>query len=182
MDKRFNKTGIVTLVLAGVGGLFGAAQSAWSAGGGGGSSGSPTVEVKRDPDYVAGEAAVKRQDWPEVVARMQSVIGRDARNADAWNYLGYAQRHLGDMDSSFKSYDTALQINPRHRGAHEYVGEAWLKVGRVDKAEEHLKALDKLCFFPCEEYTELKEKIADHKRSAAVPTADAAAPGEQAQK
>lgn len=154
----------------------------WSAGGGGGGGSSNGMQAaeKRDPDYMAGEAAVKRKDWPEVVARMKAAIERDAKNADAWNYLGYAHRHLGDMDSSFKAYDTALQLNPRHRGAHEYVGEAWLKVGRPDKAEEHLKALDKLCFFPCEEYTDLKEKLAGYKRAQAAAAPEAAAPAGEA--
>ncbi len=49
---------------------------------------------------------------------------RDAGNADAWNYMGYACRKLGDMDNSFKHYDKALQLNPRYKGAHEYLGEA----------------------------------------------------------
>lgn len=141
------------------------ALPAWGAGdGGGGGGGSDRVAKRLDPDYRAGVAAVKKQDWQEVVARMNAVIARDAQNADAWNYLGYAQRHLGDLDGSFKAYGTALQLDPRHRGAHEYVGEAYLKVGRLDKAEEHLKVLDKLCLFPCEQYTDLKEKIAEYKR------------------
>src|SRR3972149_10628655 len=32
------------------------------------------------------------------------------------------------MDLAFKYYERALAINPRHRGAHEYVGEAYLSV------------------------------------------------------
>jgi DNA-binding SARP family transcriptional activator len=69
------------------------------------------------------------------------------------------------MDNSFKHYERALQLNPGHRDAHEYMGEAYLQVGRVEDAEVHLKALDKLCWLPCEQYTELKEKIATFKRT-----------------
>lgn len=137
---------------------------AWGAGGGGGgTSGGPTA-APVDPDFKAGQEAVKKEQWNEAVARMNLVIQRDARNADAWNYLGYAYRHLGDMDNSFKHYERALQINPKHRGAHEYLGEAYLQVGNLAKAEEHLKVLDKLCWMPCEEYKDLKEKVADYKR------------------
>ena len=64
---------------------------------------------------------------------------------------------------AFKHYNLALIINPDHIGAHEYIGEAYLESGNVAKAKEHLNILDKLCFFGCEEYTELKEKIAAHK-------------------
>jgi len=155
-----NKHWITALLLACLSSL---AIAAGGGGGGGGGGGEMEKQQASDPDYVAGEQAAKQENWPQTVAKMQAVLARDPKNADAWNYLGYAQRHLGDMDASFKSYGMALQINPKHRGAHEYVGEAYLKVGRLDKAEEHLKALDKLCFFPCEEYSELKEKIADYR-------------------
>jgi len=37
-------------------------------------------------------------------------------------------------------------------------------VGNVAKAKEHLSVLDKLCFFPCEEYSDLKKAIADYER------------------
>jgi hypothetical protein len=33
----------------------------------------------------------------------------------------------------------------------------------LPKAEEHLKILDKLCFFPCSEYTQLKKAVAEYK-------------------
>ena len=32
-------------------------------------------------------------------------------------------------------------------------------VGNVGKAKEHLAALDKLCFFPCGEFRDLKHAI-----------------------
>ncbi|MDI1272273.1 hypothetical protein [Polaromonas sp.] len=63
----------------------------------------------------------------------------------------------------FKHYGEALRLNPKHRGAHEYVGEAYLMVGDLAKAKQHLAALDKLCFMPCEEYTDLKKAIAAYE-------------------
>jgi Flp pilus assembly protein TadD len=145
-------------------------SAALAAGGGGagGGSGGTTAAAAIDPDFQAGEAAVKRKDWNEAITRMNLVIEREPRNADAWNYLGYAYRQNGDMDNSFRHYEQALQINPRHRNAHEYMGEAYLQVGKLAEAEVHLKALDKLCFFPCEQYTELKEKIALYKQQQAA--------------
>ena len=73
-------------------------------------------------------------------------------------------RQSGDLQAAFSHYDRALQIDPSHRGAHEYAGEAWLIAGNPAKAEQHLKALDKLCFFPCEEYRDLKAEIARWRR------------------
>lgn len=143
------------------------ASPAWAAGGGGGSGGGGGAggpQTAADPDYLAGEAAVKRKDWPRAIAHMSAVLLHDDRNADAWNYMGYAYRQMGDMDNSFKHYEKALQLNPRHRGAHEYLGEAYLQVGQLAQAEEHLKVLDKLCWLPCEQYSDLKEKILAYKR------------------
>jgi hypothetical protein len=68
------------------------------------------------------------------------------------------------MNLVFKHYNEALRIDPKHRGAHEYIGEAYLMVGNVAKAKEHLGALDKLCFFPCAEYTDLKKAIAEYEK------------------
>ncbi len=50
-----------------------------------------------------------------------------------------------DMQLVFKHYEEALRLDPKHRGAHEYIGEAYLMVGNPAKAKEHLAALDKLC-------------------------------------
>jgi len=59
----------------------------------------------------------------------------------------------------------ALELNPNHRGAHEYVGETYLLVNDPAKAEEHLAALAKLCFVPCAEYNDLKRAIAAYKEN-----------------
>ena len=158
--KKTSLAAAAALIIAAMSPAFGAGGG----GGGGGGGGETAMAKPADPDYRAGLDAVKAKDWAQVVARMGAVVERDAKNADAWNYMGYAYRQMGDMDNSFKHYETALQLNPKHRGAHEYMGEAYLMVGKVAQAEEHLKALDKLCFFPCEEFSELKEKVADYKR------------------
>ena len=60
-------------------------------------------------------------------------------------------------------YQKALAIDPKHRGAHEYIGEAYLMVGNVTKAKEHLGQLDKLCFFGCNEYSDLKKSISAYE-------------------
>ena len=118
----------------------------------------PTA-VQLDPDYAAGKQAIEAKDWDSAIKRLSSAALRDTRNADIQNYLGYAHRNSGRMALAFKHYERALQLNPRHRGAHEYVGEAYLLVGNLAKAKEHLAALEKICLIPCEEYGELKEKI-----------------------
>ena len=120
--------------------------------------------AKLDPDYAAGKQAIDAKDWPAAIKLLNSSAAlRDTRNADIQNYLGYAYRNAGQFDLAFRHYQRALQLNPRHRGAHEYVGEAYLMVHKLAKAEEHLAALQKICLIPCEEYEDLKTKIAEYR-------------------
>ena len=117
-----------------------------------------------DPDYAAGKQAIAAKDWNAAIKALSSVALRDTRNADIQNYLGYAYRHTGQLELAFKHYQRALELNPRHRGAHEYVGEAYLIVNNPAKAEEHLAALQRICLIPCEEYGDLKDAIAAYRQ------------------
>ena len=119
-----------------------------------------------DPDFAAGKRALAAGDWNDAITALTSAGLRDDRNADIQNYLGYAYRHTGQFDLAFKHYGRALQLNPRHRGAHEYVGEAYLMVNNPAKAEEHLAALQNICLLPCEEYEDLKKTIAEYRKRA----------------
>jgi Flp pilus assembly protein TadD len=119
-----------------------------------------------DPDYAAGRKAIAASDWNSAIKFFSSAALRAPDNADIQNYLGYAHRKMGKLDPAFKHYLRALELNPRHRGAHEYVGEAYLMINNLAKAEEHLAALDRICLLPCEEYTDLKRAISAYKKRA----------------
>lgn len=122
-----------------------------------------STEGTLEPDYAAGRKAIDAKLWPDAIRLLSSAALRDTRNADIQNYLGYAYRNSGQMDLAFKHYQRSLSLNPRHRGAHEYVGEAYLMVRNLKKAEEHLVALQKICILPCEELDDLRKKIAEYK-------------------
>jgi tetratricopeptide (TPR) repeat protein len=128
-------------------------------GSGGGSGGGDNERVVNDADYKAAMVAVKASDWRQVIARMNAYVARNPGDADAWNELGHAYRKSGDLDNAFKDYAKALQIDPKHRNAHEYLGEAYLQAGDLGRAEAELRALDSLCFLPCEQYSDLKEQV-----------------------
>ena len=117
-----------------------------------------------DPDYAAAKAALDREDWREAAGRFTKAALRDPDNADLQNYLGYSYRNLGQLDRAFQHYKRALELNPRHRGAHEYAGEAYLMVGDLARAEEHLAALRKICLIPCEELGDLERHIAEYRK------------------
>jgi tetratricopeptide (TPR) repeat protein len=121
-------------------------------------------EARLDPDYASGRRAVEAKDWNSAIRLLSSAALRDTRNAEIQNYLGYAYRNSGELSAAFKHYARALQINPRHRGAHEYLGEAYLMINNVAKAEEHLAALKNICLIPCDEVGILQGKIAEYRK------------------
>ena len=95
-------------------------------------------QVARIPTGVNVSEPIYTQDWATAIRAFSSAALRDTCNADIQNYLGFAYRRSGQLKAAFKHYEQALALNPRHRGAHEYVGEAFLGVGDLAKAEEHL--------------------------------------------
>ena len=119
-----------------------------------------------DPDFAAGKRAIVAGDWNGAIKVLTSAGLRDARNADIQNYLGYAYRSLHQLDPAMRHYQQALALNPRHRSAHEHVGEAYLVRGDRPKAEEYLAALERICLIPCEQYDELKRAIAEDNKIA----------------
>jgi Flp pilus assembly protein TadD len=129
----------------------------------GGSSDKPVV-APTDPDLDRANKAIKEKNWSLAIDLLNKALARDNKNAEIYNLLGYSERNRGNLDIAFKYYDKALELDPKHRGAHEYVGEAYLMTGNLGKAEEQLAILDKLCLFSCEEYRDLKTAIADYKQ------------------
>ena len=93
------------------------------------------------------------------------MVAKDDQNANAYNYLAYSIRQSGDAAKAIPIYRKALAIDPKHKGAHEYIGEAFLALGDLPKAKEHLAILNKLCFFPCEEYSDLKKAVQAYEAS-----------------
>ena len=122
-----------------------------------------TPAVPADPVLEQVSNATSRKDWPRAQAILRDAVARSPGNADYHNLYAYSIRKGADPDMNlvFKHYNEALRLDPKHRGAHEYIGEAYLMVGNVPKAKEHLSALDKLCFFPCQEFTDLKRAVSD---------------------
>jgi tetratricopeptide (TPR) repeat protein len=119
-----------------------------------------------DEDYAAGRAALKAGDAATALRRFQSALKRFPDAADLHNELGFAHRRLRQTDKAFEHYKRALAIKPDHRGAHEYIGEAYLMVGDLPGAERHLAALKSLCLLPCDEYVDLQKAIAAYRASA----------------
>lgn len=131
------------------------------------SDSAPAVSAPANADYAAGRQAIASANWQAAADAFTRVLARDAGNANAHNLLGYAYRKSGKLDLAFRHYEEALRLDPKHRGAREYMGEAYLMVDNPAKAEEQLQALDRLCLFGCEEYDDLKKALAEYRQKTA---------------
>ena len=116
-----------------------------------------------DADYVAGLAALKADDAATALRHFQSALKRFPDAANLHNELGFTHRKLRQLDKAFEHYKRALMIDPRHRAAHEYIGEAYLLIGDVPSAEKHVAALRSICLLPCAELTDLQKAIEAHR-------------------
>jgi len=126
----------------------------------------PEPKEPKDPAMEQGRAALERQDWMGAQKILREAVARNPRDADAHNLYAYSIRKGAKpaMDLVFRHYNEALRLDPRHRAAHEYLGEAYLMTGNVAKAKEHLAQLDTLCTLGCEEYTMLKKEVAAYEQ------------------
>ena len=90
-------------------------------------------------------------------------LAEDTQNADVYNLLGFTLRKTGDYKTSLTYYTKALDLQPDHKAAREYLGELYVETGHMDKAKEQLATLAKLCPAGCEEREDLEKAIAGKK-------------------
>ena len=115
-----------------------------------------------DPTVQQAQARFASQDFKGAEELLSKAIARSPQNADYHNLYAYSLRKgpNPNMDLVFRHYNEALRINPKHLGAHEYLGEAYLMQSNAAKAKEHLEQLGRLCG-RCDEFFMLRKAIAD---------------------
>jgi Flp pilus assembly protein TadD len=122
----------------------------------------PTVAER----LASARKAIAGKDWSTAMRELNVAVREEPRNADVHNLLGYSwrKRSSPDVTKAFEHYYTALKLDPRHKGAHEYIGEAYLMEKKPVEAEKHLAELEKICGNKtCEEYQDLAKSIAEFK-------------------
>ena len=127
----------------------------------------PSVRTPTAAERLASaRKAIEARDWNAALRELNAAEREDPRNADVQNLLGYSYRKRAnpDLPKAISHYQAALRLDPRHKGAHEYIGEAYLMDGKPAEAEKHLAELEKICGGKsCEEYQDLAKAIAGHK-------------------
>lgn len=121
-------------------------------------------------NYVEGERLVKAKEYAKAIPVLERALSDDVRDPDANNLLGYSYRKMGNTQSALAYYQRALQLNPNHKGANEYLGQLYVEMKDLPKAEERLAKLATLCPpATCEEYRDLKQSIDQAKAGGAAP-------------
>ena len=120
----------------------------------------------KNSDFARGQQSFDNGDWQEAVAYFKKAVAADAKNAEAYNLMGYSYRRMGEADPAFEAYAKALDLDPNHRGANEYLGQTYLLVGDIEMAQAQLAKLKDLCGNQCRETAKLRGAIKRYNASA----------------
>jgi Flp pilus assembly protein TadD len=116
------------------------------------------IETTDAPDLTSVRAKIAAKDYAAALTELRD-MAEDTTNADVYNLLGFTLRKTGDFKTSLTYYTKALELQPNHKAAHEYLGELYLQTGDAAKAKEQLAILTKLCAAGCEEREDLEKAI-----------------------
>ncbi|HEY3698937.1 MAG TPA: tetratricopeptide repeat protein [Spongiibacteraceae bacterium] len=125
-------------------------------------------------EFVKAVEYINAGDYKHAISLLKRTDRAAPRNADVLNYLGYSYRKSGDQENGLKYYQKALDVEPNHRGANEYMGELYLEMNNLPKAEERLAVLANSCG-SCAEYQLLAKSISAYTAAHpdGVPTSQA---------
>jgi hypothetical protein len=110
-----------------------------------------------DELYAQGRALALAGFYESALPILEAVTRGD--DSMVYTMRGYATRKLGHFEKGMALYQTALAIDPNNINTHEYIGEGYVSVGRLDLARAELVKLEKLCGTGCEQYSDLAEAI-----------------------
>jgi tetratricopeptide (TPR) repeat protein len=121
----------------------------------------PTIEARPAPevDLAAAQEAIDSGEYDLAVDRLEAIIAETPDSAEAYNRLGYVHRRLQNFAEAFVNYGRTLALDPDHTGAHHYIGEAYLEIDDLDKAEHHLARLNDICEWGCDDFWQLKAAV-----------------------
>ena len=91
--------------------------------------------------------------YAQAFKELNKAYTSDKKNPDILNYMGFTSRKTGNFKEAEDYYLKGLNLNPKHNGINEYLGELYVQTNRIDKANERLAVLKKC---NCDEYQELE--------------------------
>ncbi|MEM9572323.1 MAG: tetratricopeptide repeat protein [Pseudomonadota bacterium] len=111
--------------------------------------------------YAEALRLINLEDYDAAIAELRSAGTILGPHPDVLTYIGFANRKKGERDVALSYYAAALSIAPDHLSANEYLGEYYVEMGDLDRAQAQLDKLNTLCPFGCEQTEELAKWIAD---------------------
>lgn len=126
------------------------------------------TETPADP-LASARALIQQERWRDAITELERV--KQTQSADWNNLMGYSHRKAKTPDhaAAQRYYDSALRIDPQHRGALEYSGELALIKNDLPAAQARLSRLDAVCGKTCAEFTQLKAAIASYETAQPTP-------------
>ena len=118
--------------------------------------------------YELAEKHIYNKKYDKSLKLLKKLTKREdlgTRRADIYNLLGFSYRKLEnpELDKSFAAYMMALEIDPEHAGAHEYLGELYLMRDQKNQAMRMLNKLENLVGKNAEEYKDLLQAIENYQ-------------------
>jgi tetratricopeptide (TPR) repeat protein len=100
--------------------------------------------TKGKKDLADGKQKNAEKHFKKALDRGMDAVALDSTYYEAWNLVGFSARNLKLYDQSLDAYGHCLRIKPDFAAAREYLGEAYVELGQIDKAREQLQWLQKL--------------------------------------
>ena len=107
------------------------------------------VDVRKQKD----KAEKAKKLYSQAFEKLNKAYKSDKKNPDILNYMGFTSRKNGNFEEAETYYLKGLDLDPKHNGINEYLGELYVQTKRIDKANERLAVL-KDC--DCDEYKDLE--------------------------
>ena len=117
------------------------------------------VTSKDAPELASVRARIKAKDFKGALAELTPMLAT-YQHADVYNLMGFSLRKSGDQKQAYTFYRKALDFDPQHKSALEYLGELYVETGQIDKARENAVLLKRLCPSGCEDLADLEAAIA----------------------
>jgi tetratricopeptide (TPR) repeat protein len=96
-----------------------------------------------NPEKSAKALEKAHQSYSKALEQFIDVVSQQPQMYQAWNYIGFANRHLGNYDAALSAYAKALELNPAYPEAIEYRGEAYLGLNKIAEAKDAYMTLFK---------------------------------------
>ena len=131
-------------------------------------SDSTTTSDQINSLYELAEKHIYNKKYDKSLKLLKKLTKREdlgTRRADIYNLLGFSYRKLEnpELDKSFAAYMMALEIDPEHAGAHEYLGELYLMRDQKNQAMRMLSKLENLVGKNADEYKDLLQAIENYQ-------------------